>query len=273
MESDRNRQLFVEKVLTQSPSELEETSITAMATLDDTYPSLLRTSRAQRDNPNRGSTRGNEPAREALRIGTMRFVPMAATTRLIRAKRLNPKSFALQATGVLGCSPMRDHIDGRFLPLCPTTHEQHRTLRCTGPPPLRSRKAGSWLETRPQGVETTGRAVPPRRPVATRAAHRRPACVLPGWLQARPLAGAIAKAHHRRTLREQPAHPLDQGAREVRGTGSLRPLAHPSGQRQGSAGINHGAQQGVAPAPHDAAIHAEPQRLEGERTAQEVRIR
>src|SRR5467141_1788702 len=103
-----------------------------MATMDDAYPSLLRTYRAQIDKPNIGSTRSNEQTREALRIGKMRFVQMEATTLLIREKCLNPKSFAIQATSVLGCSHIRDQIDGRFLPLCPTTNEHNRTIRFPG---------------------------------------------------------------------------------------------------------------------------------------------
>jgi len=186
---------------------------------------------------------------------------MEATTLLLREQRLNPKAFAIQATGVLGCSHIRDHIDGLFLPLCPTTHAQNRPIRFPGKQHLRSLNEGAWLATRPQGVETKGLAVPPRRPVATRAAHRRPACVLHWVLQARPIACAIAKEHHLRTLRDQPAHQLDQGDREVLGKVALRTLAHPPGQRQGSALIHHVEHQGVAPAPHDAAIHDEHQRL------------
>src|SRR5882672_4321604 len=86
-----------------------------MATMDDAYPSLLRTYRAQIDKPNIGSTRSNEQTREALRIGKMRFVQMEATTLLIREKCLDPKSLAIQATGVLGCSHIRDQIDGLFI--------------------------------------------------------------------------------------------------------------------------------------------------------------
>src|SRR6266446_5936518 len=66
-----------------------------MATMDDAYPSLLRTYRAQIDKPNIGSTRSNEQTREALRIGKMRFVQMEATTLLIREKCLDPKSLAM----------------------------------------------------------------------------------------------------------------------------------------------------------------------------------
>jgi len=179
----------------------------------------------------------------------------------LRLDYLNPTSFALQATGVRGCSPMRDQIERLFLPLCPTTNAHHRPIRFPGKQPLRYLKEGSWLATRPQGVETQGLAVPPRRPVATRAAHLRPAGVLHGVLPARPLACALAKAHPLRPLRDQPAHQLDQGDMEVLGQVSLRPLAHPPGQRQGSALIDHMDHQGVAPAPHDAAIHDEPHRL------------
>src|SRR5438128_12008820 len=111
----------------------------------------------------------------------MRFVPMEATTLLLREKRLNPQAFALQATGVLGCSHIRDHIDGLFLPLCPTTNAHNRPIRFPGKQHLRSLHEGAWLDPRPQGVETKGRAGPPREPVATSAARIRPASRL-HWL-------------------------------------------------------------------------------------------
>src|SRR5207245_11092999 len=125
----------------------------------------------------------------------MRFVQMEATTLLIREKRLNPKSFAIQATGVLGCSHIRDQIDGLFIPLCPTTNEHNRTLRHPGKQHLRYLNQGSWLDTRPQAVETKGLAAPPRRPVATRAAHIRPASAPHSALQARPTKHAIPTQH------------------------------------------------------------------------------
>src|SRR5882672_2166181 len=113
MESDRHRQLFIEKMLKKSQSSREETSITAMATMDAASPSLLRTDRAQRDHPTRGSTRSNAQAGEALWIGKRRLVQREAPTLLIRETCLNPQSCALQATSVLGCSPIRDQRAGR----------------------------------------------------------------------------------------------------------------------------------------------------------------
>src|SRR2546426_5123834 len=84
----------------------------------------------------------------------MRLVQMEATTLLLREKRLNPKSFAIQATGVLGCSHIRDQIDGLFLPLCPTTNAHNRTILFPGKQHLRSLNEASWLDTRPQGVSS-----------------------------------------------------------------------------------------------------------------------
>ena len=49
----------------------------------------------------------------------------------LRLDDLNQQSFGLQATGVLGCSQIRDHIDGLFLALCPTTEKPNRTIRFT----------------------------------------------------------------------------------------------------------------------------------------------
>src|SRR6266850_7090133 len=139
MESDRKRQRFVEKVLKKSPSSLEETSITAMATMEEASPSRLRTYRAQRDHPNRGSTRRTEPARAPLRIGKMRGRPMKASTFLVRAKGCEPKARGVPATRLLGCSPSGDQIPGRFPSLGPTTDEPNRSIRCACKPPLRYR--------------------------------------------------------------------------------------------------------------------------------------
>jgi len=41
MESDRNRQLFIEKMLKKSQASLKETAITAVTTMHDTDPSLF----------------------------------------------------------------------------------------------------------------------------------------------------------------------------------------------------------------------------------------
>src|SRR5438309_11044177 len=108
----------------------------------------------------------------------MRFMPMKAATFLVREKGFSPKSLGVQATRLLGCVHIRDHIQGLFTSLCPTTDEHNGTIRFARKPHRRSRDEGAWLATCPQGVETNGLAVPPRRPVATRPAHRRPAFAL-----------------------------------------------------------------------------------------------
>jgi hypothetical protein len=89
-------------VLKESHAELEETSITAVTTMEDPYPSLFHAYRTQRDNPNIGSTRSNEQAREPLRIGKMRLMQMKASTFLVREQGFSPKSLGVQATRLLG---------------------------------------------------------------------------------------------------------------------------------------------------------------------------
>ena len=41
MERDRNQYIFIQKMLKKSETKLEETSIAAIDTMDDTYPSLF----------------------------------------------------------------------------------------------------------------------------------------------------------------------------------------------------------------------------------------
>src|SRR6266487_5065552 len=202
----------------------------------------------------------------------MRLVPMEATTLLLREKRLNPKAFAIQATGVLVCSHIRDPIDGLFLPLCPTTHAHNRPIRFPGKQHLRSLNEGARLAARPQGVETKGLAVPPRRPVATRPAHIRPAGVLSRVWQAGPIKCAIAEYDHLRALWYQSTDQLDQGAMEVFGKVPLRALTYPPRQRQGTTFRAHVEHQGHTPAARHTAIHDEPQGLEGQMPEHEVRI-
>jgi hypothetical protein len=57
MESDRNRQLFIEKMLKKSQASLKETASTAVTTMYDTDPSLFHPYRTQIDDPHRGPTR------------------------------------------------------------------------------------------------------------------------------------------------------------------------------------------------------------------------
>ena len=123
----------------------------------------------------------------------MRFMQMKASTFLVREKGFYPKALGVQATRLRGCVHIRDQIQGRFTSLGPTTDEHNGTIRFARQPHLRSRDEGAWLATRPQGVETKCLAVPPRRPVATRPAHVRPAFALDRLLQAGPIAFAIAE--------------------------------------------------------------------------------
>ena len=120
-------------------------------------------------------------------------MPMKASTFLVREKGCDPKSLCVQATRLLGCVHIRDQIQGLFPSLCPPTDAHNGTILCARKPHLRSRDAGAWRAPRPHGVETTGLAVPPRRPVAPRPAHLRPACALSRLLQAGPIKFAIAE--------------------------------------------------------------------------------
>src|SRR2546430_13229958 len=112
--------------------------------MDDRYASLLHAYRTQIGGPNIGEPRRNEQAREALRIGKMRFMQMKASTFLVREKGFYPKSLCVQATRLLGCVHIRDHIEGRFTSLCPTTDEHNGTIRFARKPHLRSRDEGAW---------------------------------------------------------------------------------------------------------------------------------
>jgi hypothetical protein len=199
-------------------------------------------------------------------------MPMQGSTFLVREKGCAPKSLCVQATRRLGCVHMRDQLQGLFPSLCPPTAAHKGTRLCARQPHLRSRDEGAWRAPRPHGVEPTGLAVPPRRPVAPRPAPRRPACALSRLLQAGPSTCAIAAYDHLRPLRYEPADQLDQGAREVCGQGPLRAVTHPPGQRQGAPFSNHVDHQGHATAAHNTAVHDEPQGLEGARTEQDIRL-
>src|SRR2546425_10648171 len=169
----------------------------------------------------------------------MRFMQMKAATFLVREKGFYPKSLCVQATRLLGCVHIRDQIQGRFTSLCPTTDEHNGTIRFARKPHLRSRDEGAWLATRPQGVETKGLAVPPRRPVATRPAHIRPAFALYRVLQAGPIKCALAEEEHLRTFRYWPPDQLDQGG--IEGCGKRPPpgFEHPPSQPEGDGLFKH----------------------------------
>ena len=266
MESDRNWEIFMQKITKKSQPQLQYTSITAITTMQRTSPPLLYAYCTEIDDPHRGSTRSHAPARVALRIGKLRWMPRASTTLLVRTQCLAPTPLALQAARRLCCRPMRAHRAGRFLSLGPATAPPHRTIIFPGTPPLRSRDEGAWLATRPSGIATKGRPIPCRRPGATRPAPSGPSCGLHHGVPAGALACAIAQSPHGHSCRAQPTHHFDPGAMEVCGQGSLRTLADAPGQRQGAAWRDPGDPQGDAPAAHAAAIPDEPQRLPGHLT-------
>jgi hypothetical protein len=83
-------------------------------------------------------------------------------------------------------------------------------------------------------------------------------------LQVGAIAFAIAQQHHLGTLRQQLLHLLDQGDVPVFGKVPLLPVAHPPRQRAGSALRDHMHHHRHTATPHDAAIHDEHQRLDGQ---------
>src|SRR6266849_8296784 len=85
----------------------------------------------QINDPNIGETCSNEPARETLRIGKMRFVQREAATFLVRKKGFDAESFGIKVTGHLGCIHIRDQIHGLFAPFTPTTEKQNGTILLT----------------------------------------------------------------------------------------------------------------------------------------------
>ena len=129
----------------------------------------------------------------------------------------------------------------------------------------------AWLETRPQGIEAKRRAVPRRRRAHGRAAGVGPARLMPRGLQRRPVARAVTQKDHPGPLGDHLAQQLDQGDVEVCGTGALRGVAHPPGQRQGATFRDDRDHQRSTPTAHAAAIHDEHHRLQGEMTPQDLR--
>ena len=91
-------------------------------------------------------------------------------------------------------------------------------------------------------------------------------------LQTCPIEFAIAQEDDLGSLWDEPADQFDEGDMEVFGKVPLRGLAHPPGQRQGSAFLDDMEHQGGAPAAHAAAIHDEHHCLQGEMTKQHICI-
>ena len=54
IESHRNRTVFIQQVVKQSQSELEQTEVTTVAPMDNAAPAVLLTERTQIDDPNIG---------------------------------------------------------------------------------------------------------------------------------------------------------------------------------------------------------------------------
>ena len=51
MESDRNWQILIEKMVEQSQAKLEQTQVTAMTSMDDPNPAFVYTERSQNEEP------------------------------------------------------------------------------------------------------------------------------------------------------------------------------------------------------------------------------
>src|SRR5919108_1718259 len=97
MESHRNGTIFVQQVLQQSQSELEQTEVTAVATMDNAVPAVVLTERPQINDPDVGQAGRHQHAREARGVYQMRCVEMEATTFLVREKGFDPKPFGIHA--------------------------------------------------------------------------------------------------------------------------------------------------------------------------------
>src|SRR5437764_10387437 len=126
----------------------------------------------------------------------MRFVQMEAATFLVREKGLDPEAFGIQATRLLSCVHIADHIQRLFLPFGPTTEEEDWPICVTCHGRLRELDERPWLATRPYGLQAKGCAIPQGRHVTPRAAHRPPPCLVQRGLEVGPIALPIAQYPH-----------------------------------------------------------------------------
>ena len=90
---------------------------------------------------------------------------------------------------------------------------------------------------------------------------------MPGALQSRPIARAVAEQDHLAPLGDQRAQQLDALDVERLGTMPLRTVAHAPRQRQGAPLLDHVDHQRQATTAAAAAIHDHHQRLSGSRRA------
>ncbi len=69
--------------------------------MDNAAPAVFLTERTQIHEPDIGSAGRHQQARETHGVCKVQFVQLEATTLLVREKRFDPQSFAIQATRFL----------------------------------------------------------------------------------------------------------------------------------------------------------------------------
>ena len=244
-----------------------------MTAMDDCEPPLFHTNRTQRDDPNVSSTSGHQYTRETLRLGTMRCRPMTPSTFLVRTARFDAAAFCIQTARLLGCVPLRHHIQRVLLAFGPTTDAHDRTICLTWKAPLLARDPGARLAPHPQRIEAKGLAVPRRRHGHARATPRGPSGLCKRVLKVHAIACALTKEHHGGALGDQLLPLLDQGEREVFRTMALLAVADAPSPWQRAACVDYVEHQRHTPTAHDAAIDDEHERLQGQLCQSYLRVR
>jgi hypothetical protein len=165
---------------------------------------------------------------------------------------------------------MRAHSARAFLPFCPATQQQKRALGLFRHAAIRARAEGPRLETGGHGVAPEALAVPHDDALPPRLDPRGPVIRLSRVLETRPIPCAIAPQDPRRPGRSPLVDLCAQGQRPRRGTMPWLACAHPPGQRQGAALVDHRPHPGDTPTPHDTALSPHDQRRQRPRRHQDL---
>src|SRR3954451_19538137 len=104
----------------------------------------------------------------------MRFLQMEPATFLVREKGFNPKAFGIQPTRLFSDTHIADQIQRVMIALRPTTDEHNRPIRGLCKVDIREGYQRARLDTRPQGIEAKGLALPRGRHMTPGATPIRP---------------------------------------------------------------------------------------------------
>ena len=188
----------------------------------------------------------------------------------LRLDYLDAKTFRIQATRLLCRRDIRHQIQRALIPFRPATEQHNRPIGGCRHAHIAQLDEGPRLDTGSHRLTTEAVPVPHDGDVAPCADDVGPAMRLHGMLEPCPIKFAIPQQHHRRPRWDQLVHLGHQRDMEVFGEMPLRTFPDLPHQWKGSTLVDHMEHQGDTPAPHDAPIHHQDERLQRQTCQQDL---